>query len=157
MSRPPTRDITLQFILRTLARLQMITRLDQELLAKDLEPHLTKGRVDFLGTFLDDVAHYMKKTEDRRHPTCMECGGENMRDHNGMRYCSDRCKQLAYRKRKRLFVKGPRNKRNKPSVRDASKAAALQTIVTQMEAEKALAVAKFNIEVETALSKCRKN
>ena len=39
MGRPVTRQITLEFVLRTLTRLNMVTRLDQKLLAEALLPY----------------------------------------------------------------------------------------------------------------------
>jgi hypothetical protein len=78
----------------------MITRLDQEGLAKQLMGH--RNDVRFLANYLDDVGHYMMEMgaeETRKHPQCIECGAENRRDHNGAKYCSDKCRQKAYRKR----------------------------------------------------------
>jgi hypothetical protein len=53
-------------------------------------------------------SQYERKTEPARgvdpnaHPNgaCPECGKDIGRDHNGARYCSDRCRQRAYRVRK---------------------------------------------------------
>jgi hypothetical protein len=99
MSRRPTKQLTMTFVLRTLARVQMMTRLNQKLLAKALLPHRHRHDVQYLSEYLGDVASCMGKVERRRHPACVECGDENMRDHHGARYCSNKCRQRAYRKR----------------------------------------------------------
>jgi hypothetical protein len=130
MSRRPTRQLTLQFVLRTLKRLQMMTRLDHELLAKELLAY--RVEVGGLGQYLEDVAYYMKKQgfDPSAHPNrnCAQCGGENGRDHNGARYCSTRCRQRAYRLRLKQR-RQPLN-RNKPRRHDTSFAAETNRNVT---------------------------
>jgi hypothetical protein len=103
MSRPPTRQLTWQFVLRTLARLKMMTRLDQKWVAKEL---LAKGMdLHGLGTWLQDIEEYIRDfqreagVDPYAHPNgnCPQCGNDIGRDHNGARYCSDKCRQRAYR------------------------------------------------------------
>jgi hypothetical protein len=131
MSRPPTRPITLRVVRRTLTRLQTMTRLDQAKLAKQLLPY--RHNVQFLAQYLEDVSYYMRQqgydpNPQQRHPKCLHCGGENSRDHNGARYCSDRCRQRAYRLR--LNDRPCSTKRNEPAIRDTSNAMVDETNVT---------------------------
>jgi hypothetical protein len=130
MSRRPTRQLTLEFVLRTLTRLRMMTRLDTELLAKELLPH--RRDVQFLAEYLDDVAEYMMRlgVDPNKHPNgnCAQCGDEIGSNHNGARYCSNRCRQRAYRlrmKRRRRAMK-----HNKAAIRDTSYAAENKSTVT---------------------------
>jgi hypothetical protein len=135
--RPPTKQLTLQFVLRTLKRLQMVTRLDQELLAKELLPYCRD--VQGLGEYLTDVAECMNKHRREQgidpdaHPNgnCRQCGEAIWCDHNGARYCSRRCRQRAYR----LRLKGRprtinRNETAIPAIRDVSYAAGNETNIT---------------------------
>src|SRR5215470_11275606 len=118
MSRPPTKQLTLQFVLRTLARMQMVTRLNDKLTAKVLLPHLNRTEVRHiagLGQFLLEIGEYLEEEKQAagipEYPythggKCLACGKEISRDHNGAKYCTDRCRQRAYRKRlKRSPVK----------------------------------------------------
>ena len=138
MSRPATKQLTLRFVLRTLARLRMMTRLDQEQLAKQLMTRRTD--VQFLGEYLDTVSAYMKKHGFKPYPdvNCPECGNKVERDHNGARYCSERCRQSAYRKR--LISKRKKMKRNEPAIRDASFSVDGKSNVTPSVAEPAPAM-----------------
>jgi endogenous inhibitor of DNA gyrase (YacG/DUF329 family) len=71
---------------------------------------------------------------------CPQCGHDIGRDHNGARYCSNRCKQRAYRLR--LNGETARKKRNKLAVRDASASAPHKSNVTKQKGLKsALAMA----------------
>jgi predicted nucleic acid-binding Zn ribbon protein len=136
VGRRSTKQLALQFVPRTLVRLRMVTRLDHERLAKVLIPY--RDEFGFLGEYLVDVAHYMRQHGgDGRHPNgdCPECGKAIDRDHNGARYCSNRCKQRAYRKRLRSNSQRAENNRNKTAVRDASISAADKSIVTREVAE----------------------
>jgi hypothetical protein len=122
MSRRPTRQLTWQFVLRTLARVRMMMRLD----AKQLAKQLVENGVSMQGgdTFLSDIGDYMKEIDrdfyvngsGRRHDKCAQCGQEIMCDHNGAIYCSRECRQRAYRVR-RTAAEGrnsPIPKRSRP-------------------------------------------
>jgi predicted nucleic acid-binding Zn ribbon protein len=132
MSRQPTRQLTLEFVLRTLARLRMVTRLDQTDLAQALAGH--RKDVQFLGEYLEGVASEMKRLGyiSNRHPNgdCVECGHEIGVDHNGARFCSSRCRQRAYRKRSRLIRPLEQKNRNEPAICDASYSAGDKSNVT---------------------------
>jgi hypothetical protein len=124
MSRKPTRKLTLQFVLRTLTRLQMMTRLDCERLAKQLEPYHRDVR--YLAQYLTDVAHYMPSSNEHPHGICDQCGGAIGCDHNGARFCSSRCRQRAYR----LRIK-ERGRANQTSQMTLLTRAGAETNVTQ--------------------------
>ena len=130
MSRPPTRRLTLQFVLRTLKRVQMITRLDAEHLAEALIALPAPPGVQGLGEYLDDVGECMRKKgyDPNAHPSgnCAQCGNEITRDHNGAHYCSNRCKQRAYR----LRLNG-RDGSGETSQHDASHVRTRKTNVTK--------------------------
>jgi hypothetical protein len=145
MSRPPTRQLTLQFVLRTFERLRMIAaRYDAEALAKHVAPYsdLIMGSAEYA----DDVLYYMRemKLPPHKHPNgnCAECGKEIMRDHNGAIYCSRECRQRAYRVRKATAEgrNSPilKRKRTKPTAREAEIAAVMEPF---NQAEEALAFA----------------
>jgi hypothetical protein len=114
MSRPATKQLTLRFVLRTLARLQMMTRIPPQTLAKEVGPHCPQLRG--LGDYMSDVASYMEREHDEWR--CEKCGSSNRPDHNGAKYCSARCRQRAYRKR--LISQRGKKKRNEPAICDAS-------------------------------------
>jgi hypothetical protein len=85
-------------ILRTLVRLNAITKFSQESLAEALLPHVRPGQIQFLGQYLDDVAYFMKKNAGAP-PRCVECDTELSEYRPAARYCSAKCRQRAYRKR----------------------------------------------------------
>jgi hypothetical protein len=124
----------MQFVLRTLTRVQMMTRLDPQLLAEDLRRQDSKACHDVLGamTFFEDVAEYLKQQgfDPYAHPNgkCRHCGDDILRDHNGAHYCSNACRQRAYRLRLKERRRGV--KRNKIAVRDASYVWERKTTVT---------------------------
>jgi hypothetical protein len=130
MGRRPTRQLTLQFVLRTLKRVQEMTRLDEKLLAETLVAERAPPDVQGLGEYLETVGHFMQKLgfDSNKHPNgnCAQCGDEIYRDHNGARYCSDRCKQRAYR----LRLNG-RGGNGETSQHDASPVRARKTNVTK--------------------------
>ena len=100
MSRPPTRPITWQFVLRTFKPVDMIARaIDAE--AKAM---VERGVGIPAPQYMDDIWQYMRKLgfDDNTHPNgnCPQCGNAIMVDHNGARYCSTACRQRAYRVRK---------------------------------------------------------
>ena len=104
MSRQPTKEVSLRFVLSTLRRLQFMSRLDAETLAETLKPYLGKSRrfnVAWLADWLSDVAEFIGPEPC---PKCAECAREIRRDSYAARYCSTRCKQRAYRKRKCVTV-----------------------------------------------------
>lgn len=134
MSSRPTRQLTWPFVLRTLARLNMMTRLDEWL----AEEFVAKGvNVQGLGEYLMTVAEYMRGMgfDPNRHPNgnCAHCGEEIGCDHNGARYCSSRCRQRAYRLR--LNKRGRQLKRHKAAVCDTSIRAESETNVTRKAPE----------------------
>lgn len=101
MGRPPTRQLTLRFVLRTLERLRMVTRLDDKNLAEELKAAGWRlNDVAFLGQYLLNVVE-LNGGLNHDHPNgnCPQCGHDIGRDHNGARYCSNRCRQRAYRLR----------------------------------------------------------
>src|SRR5262245_23309801 len=119
MGRPVTRPITWKFILRTLKRLDIVAaRIDAELLAKEL---MARGVEIPCPQYLDDTWYYwcklMKEAgrDPNAHPNgnCPQCGEDIGRDHKGAKYCSNRCKQRAYRERLNINV-SQRNVTNRP-------------------------------------------
>jgi endogenous inhibitor of DNA gyrase (YacG/DUF329 family) len=136
MSRPPTRQLTLQFVLRTFKRVDMIAaRYSAEAIAKAL---IERGAdLGCPAEYLRDIWEYMRDlkreagVDIHAHPNgnCPQCGHDIGRDHNGARYCSNRCKQRAYRLR--LNKPPDATKRIKRAVRDASHVMADRTNVTQ--------------------------
>ena len=122
MSRRPTKRLTLQFVLRTLKRLQMMTRLDDKGFAQVLLEQKRPPDVGFLGEYLEGVANEMRKLgfDPCKHPNgnCACCGEEILRDHNAARYCSTACRTRAWRKRLETLQSGP--EAHGPSQRDAS-------------------------------------
>jgi hypothetical protein len=98
----------------------MMARLDQKHLVEAVALHYGDGELHALGTYLVDAAELSGKPMCPPHPNgnCRQCGAEIVRDSNAARYCSNRCRQRAYR----LRLKGHRRpkKRNKTIVRDTS-------------------------------------
>src|SRR5262249_46068836 len=121
MGRRATRNLSLQFVLRTFARLRMIAaRYGAGWLAKELAPY--SDQLCFPCQYASDILDYMGRgASEPPNGNCAQCGREIMRDSNAARYCSARCRQRAYR----LRLKGPGQpkKRNGPAVCDASIAA----------------------------------
>ena len=146
MSRPPTRQLTWPFVLRTFKRVGMISaRYSSEAIAKAL---IERGVDIPSAQYMSDIWDYMRDLKSaaggsiHAHPNgnCPQCGHDIGRDHNGARYCSNRCKQRAYRLR--LNGEIARKKRNKPAVRDASSSAPHKSNVTNQNGLKsALAMA----------------
>src|SRR5262245_21341825 len=103
MGRPVTRRLTMRFVLRTLQRLQMRKRLNDKLIAEALaKAGYNLSELEFLSNFLEGVHYYAGSPHDYdQHPNrnCPQCGEKIIRDHNGAKYCSNRCKQRAYRLR----------------------------------------------------------
>jgi hypothetical protein len=63
-----------------------------------------------VGVYLADVWHYMRDRVEERRPKCAVCGNDELYRPNA-RYCSDACRQKAFRQRNRS--KGAaRTKRN---------------------------------------------
>jgi hypothetical protein len=156
--RPPTRQLTWDFVLRTFARLRMMTRLDQKSLATALVDDPVKARqsdIHRLSDWLRDLHAYMAElgydsnVAGRKNDNCAVCGEEILRDHNGAIYCSQKCRQRAYRERKaavagrnspipkRRRLKRPARikKRSVSGYEDTSSAAENETTVTPAEAE----------------------
>jgi hypothetical protein len=67
------------------------------------------GDPGFVGQWLDDVWSYTSHIEDAKRPKCIVCGADHSDrlDRPNARYCSDRCRQKAYRARNRLDVSEP--------------------------------------------------
>jgi hypothetical protein len=133
--------LTLQFVLRTLARVQMMTRLDEKLLAEQLIEEYGSGSkawgiVVSAGDYLEGVAEAIKNkighdacyARPGGDPNCPQCGEKVERDRADARYCSDRCRQRAYRLR--LKKRRRTMKRNKPAVHDTSICAGNETTAT---------------------------
>src|SRR5271165_1243161 len=106
--RRATKQLSEKFILGTLDRLRMITRYNVEVIAdlliKSRYPLTGRHDTQFLGEYLIDVSQVIQEKlgydPDRQfiHP-CDECGEDVDRNHNGARFCSNACRQKAYRKR----------------------------------------------------------
>jgi hypothetical protein len=111
MSRPATRQLSWQFVLRTLKRIDMIAARYQ---AEDIARWLIDDGVyempcpdAFLADIWDCMQDRLKElgrdpyqNPNRKHDKCAACGSEIMQEHNGAIYCSTRCRQRAYRERK---------------------------------------------------------
>jgi hypothetical protein len=102
----------MQFVLRTLARVQMMTRLSVEPLADNLIEEMGGSKAwetaGCLSNYLEEVSDAIqKKIGDACYerpggdPNCLQCGQKVGRDHNGALYCSRRCRQKAYRVRQK--------------------------------------------------------
>jgi hypothetical protein len=142
MGRPPTRQLTMQFVLRTFERLRMIaSRYDAEWLTKELAPY--SHQISFPAQFAADMADCMRAMKlplDKppNNEKCAQCGGKISCDHNGAIYCSRECRQCAYRVRKAM-AKGrnspiPKRKRTKPTAREAAIAEVKEMFDRQKEA-----------------------
>jgi hypothetical protein len=108
-----TKKLTAKFILRTLDRLQMVTRYHAEVIADCLlKNKRTDTKPGFLGQYLLDVEEYILKhsgrasDDSRRRLQCDHCGKEIDLNHNGARFCSNTCRQKAYRLRLKQRASG---------------------------------------------------
>jgi predicted nucleic acid-binding Zn ribbon protein len=124
-------QITWDFIRRTLERLNMVAA---KVHAKSLAEELALRACTELPPYdyLSDVFEHLRKIADPwAHPNgaCRQCGESIGRDHNGARFCSDRCRQRAYRLR--LKQRGQGSKRNARSNGDASSDAGARANVTR--------------------------
>jgi hypothetical protein len=90
-------------VLRTFKRVDMISaRYSSEAIAKAL---VERGVDIPSAQYMSDIWDYMRDLKSaaggsiHAHPNgnCPQCGHDIGRDHNGARYCSNRCKQRAYR------------------------------------------------------------
>jgi hypothetical protein len=107
MSRP----ITVEGVARAVRYLdRAFWRYSNEAIAAALKTAgIDANTAGFVGTFLDDIAQ-MKLLPEQPEPKCAECGGDggkfdgHIRNDLGYRantvYCSNKCRQTAYRKRK---------------------------------------------------------
>src|SRR5208283_1631172 len=144
-SDPMSAPMTWEFVLRTFKRLDMIARrIDAEVMAKELLAHHPKA--SFPTEYLADVWYYLRKFtreaggDINAHPNgnCPQCGEGISRDHNGARYCSDRCRQRAYRVRKAV-AEGrnspiPKRRRQKPTRKEAAIREAMEGLAREKEA-----------------------
>src|SRR4051794_14019573 len=109
--------ISLSFILRTLERLNTVSRISEKELGEALLPYQGHKRhnVRFLGQYLLDLWELGIRDIEKDEPErlCAECGRENNRDHRGAKYCSHRCRQRAYRNRVTLRKPGASSKCHK--------------------------------------------
>src|SRR5262249_31602541 len=109
--------------LRTLARLQVLTRLTNEVFADvmaERAPHVRAGDIFFLANFLEGVATAMAKRQEQ-YRCCAVCGnaieGKYCKARPDARYCSSKCRQRAYRDRVEQIDRAIRApKRNKRRV-----------------------------------------
>jgi hypothetical protein len=111
-----TKKLTAKFILRTLDRLQMVTRYNETVIADLLLKNNLANRDNthhpaFLGEYLSRVAECMEKksghsANDHPHGPCDQCGKPVSVVHNGARFCSSTCRQKAYRLRLKQKASG---------------------------------------------------
>ena len=133
MSRPPTRQLTWPFVLRTFKRLDMISaRYSAESIAKGLvEQGVDLGAAEYMSDIADEMRELQRKAGADRyvHPNgnCAECGKAISGDHNAARYCSRECRQRAYRVRKAAAAgrNSPIPKRLRVGPKQAARAAAI--------------------------------
>ncbi len=122
-------EITWNFVRRTLERLRMIeAKIDARVLAEELA---RRGCTSWNYSYLSDVWDYMRESGDPNahpHGACDHCGAPIYRDSNAARFCSNRCRQSAYRLR--LKQRGGGSKRNRPPNGDASTAVSAGSSVT---------------------------
>jgi hypothetical protein len=86
-----------------------------------------RDKAAFVGTFLDNIFQLNHKAESEAEPRCCECGG-NIFDAKGTslgradaRYCSQVCRQRAYRKRRvTVLHSGGHQRRHTAPLCDAS-------------------------------------
>ena len=87
---------------RAVERLSKLARhIDAEDLADYLIDRGNVRRVDdaaFVGQWLVDAWEYMRDRRADLRPKCIVCGADEL-DRPNARYCSDRCRQKAYRQR----------------------------------------------------------
>jgi hypothetical protein len=140
MSRPATRPLTWEFILRTFKRVDMIAALYG---AEQMAEWLVERGVDLHSPeYLSDISeavYAIKKKhgiDPHAHPNgnCRQCDKPTSCDHNGAIYCSRECRQRAYRVRKAV-AEGrnspiPKRSRTKPTAREA----AIEIMTQQKEA-----------------------
>jgi hypothetical protein len=93
--------LTWPFIVRTLKRLKMVAaEIDAETLAREL---VARGCMSIPPyEYLSDVFDYLREIADpNAHPNgaCRYCGKEIYRDSNAAIFCSNKCRQRAYRLR----------------------------------------------------------
>jgi len=125
-----TRPLTLRWVLRTLERLNTISaRVSNEEFARALMPYKNQKRynIHFLGQWLLDVVELNEMAETPVPNLLCECGKEVDRDHRGAKYCSNRCRQRAYRKRVTVLTEPSPKKHNKVALRDTSRAPRAQS------------------------------
>jgi hypothetical protein len=99
------KPISLRFIRRTLARMKVLTRVRPEEFAKVLAPYFHPSQFTSLHDWTGDVAEFMDGRRQGRK--CAKCGeyldGRFNQCRADMRCCSPRCRQAAYRARKRAL------------------------------------------------------
>jgi hypothetical protein len=111
-------DVTVESALRTLERLRVLTQVPAETLAEAIFAHVRVAQIVEMMAFLEKVARLMDKKMQWK---CVECGQEMWakiqmtkngptKEHRHIRrdarYCSQSCRQKAFRKRKRVTDRG---------------------------------------------------
>lgn len=103
------KQITIESVLRTLTRLQMVRHAPAEDLAAALSPYFKAQHLIEVASYLERVGARMYTKQSKKK--CAECGGTldstivDGRERQlrfvraDIRYCSVKCKQKAYRKR----------------------------------------------------------
>jgi DNA-directed RNA polymerase subunit RPC12/RpoP len=131
-----------QHILRTLERLQRLTRVPPEMVAETIFPHVRLDQIVEASLYLEKVARCINKQMQQMQWKCAECGHEvwfkddllrQSREIKRVRrdahYCSPACRQKAFRKRKRVTA-SPLSALDKPLPRDNSGAVSDRLAVT---------------------------
>jgi hypothetical protein len=111
---------------RLMRAVKIIARLadkyEQEEVAEALLKHCShreRDAVSYVGTYLGDVWHFLRKAHYEALPRCRECGAD-AGGRADARYCSPGCRQRAYRKRVTANHSNNGRKRHAAKVRDAS-------------------------------------
>jgi hypothetical protein len=147
--------VTLSSALRTLERLRILTHVPPEMLAEAIFPIETIPNAKFpfvrldaivaASQYLEEVAHLLDHKMRKGQWKCVECGqdvwsrifvSEDGKRSNQIRparrdthYCSQACRQKAFRKRKRVTA-SPLSGLDKPSPRDNSETVSNRLAVT---------------------------
>jgi hypothetical protein len=124
-------EVTWEFVRRTLERLRIVsTKIDARILAEELVRRGCTSLPPY--EYLLDVHDYLREISDpyaHPHGACDHCGGKIHCDSNAARFCSNRCRQRAYRLRLKQW--GDRAKCNGRPNGDASSSGMARPNVTQ--------------------------